>query len=34
MITYQEVLEIHEVLIEAFGGASGVRDEGLLQSAT
>jgi len=33
MITYQEVLEIHEVLIEAFGGASGVRDEGLLQSA-
>ena len=33
MITYQEVLEIHEVLIEAFGGASGVREEGLLQSA-
>jgi death-on-curing protein len=33
VITYEEVLEIHQALIEAFGGASGVRDEGLLQSA-
>jgi len=33
MITYQEALEIHQVLLEAFGGAAGVRDEGLLQSA-
>ncbi|RYY21477.1 MAG: type II toxin-antitoxin system death-on-curing family toxin [Cytophagaceae bacterium] len=33
MITYQEALEIHQTLLEAFGGASGVREEGLLQSA-
>lgn len=33
MITYQEVLEIHQVLVESFGGAAGVREEGLLQSA-
>lgn len=33
MITYQEALEIHQALLDAFGGAAGVRDEGLLQSA-
>lgn len=33
MIAYQEVLEIHEALLAAFGGAAGVREEGLLQSA-
>jgi death-on-curing protein len=33
MITYQETLEIHQALLDAFGGASGVREEGLLKSA-
>lgn len=32
-ITIDEALRIHEVLIEVFGGASGVRDMGLLESA-
>lgn len=32
-ITLDEALRIHEVLIEAFGGAHGVRDMGLLESA-
>lgn len=31
--TLDEVLIIHERLIEAFGGAAGVRDLGLLESA-
>lgn len=26
MIDYQEVLEIHQVLIQEFGGTQGVRD--------
>jgi death-on-curing protein len=29
----REVLEIHEQLIEAFGGVHGLRDEGALESA-
>lgn len=33
MININEVLEIHQVLIEQFGGAQGVRDSGLLKSA-
>jgi death-on-curing protein len=33
MIDYQEVLEIHQTLLDAFGGAAGVREVGLLQSA-
>jgi death-on-curing protein len=33
MIYLQEVLEIHQVLIQQFGGSQGVRDEGLLKSA-
>lgn len=33
MIDYQEVLEIHQVLIGAFGGSQGVRDENGLKSA-
>lgn len=33
MITYQETLEIHQALLDAFGGASGVREESLLKSA-
>ena len=32
-ITLDEALRIHRVLIEAFGGADGVRDMGLLESA-
>lgn len=33
MIRIEEVLFYHSRLIEAFGGADGVRDEGLLDSA-
>jgi len=29
----EEVIEIHSRMIELFGGESGIRDEGLLQSA-
>lgn len=32
-LTLDEVLAIHERLIEVFGGAEGVRDLGLLESA-
>ena len=32
-LTLDEVLEIHTVLIERFGGPPGVRDLGLLESA-
>lgn len=31
--TLAEVLELHKILIERFGGSSGVRDLGLLESA-
>jgi len=33
MIDYQEVLEIHQVLMREFGGSQGVRDENGLKSA-
>lgn len=33
MIDYQEVLEIHQVLIREFSGSQGVRDENGLKSA-
>lgn len=33
MITVEEVLPIHHILIENFGGAHGVRDLTLLESA-
>ena len=33
MIKLQEVLEIHKVLIQKFGGSQGLRDEGALISA-
>ncbi|MEP4533487.1 MAG: type II toxin-antitoxin system death-on-curing family toxin [Cyclobacteriaceae bacterium] len=33
MISEKEVLEIHNILIERFGGANGVRDKELLDSA-
>lgn len=32
-VTLDEALRIHELLIEAFGGAAGVRDMGLIESA-
>jgi death on curing protein len=32
-LTVPVVMEIHGAVLEAFGGAAGVRDEGLLQSA-
>ena len=32
-LSVDEVLAIHERLLETFGGASGVRDYGLLESA-
>lgn len=31
--TLDEVLDLHALLIERFGGAQGVRDKGLLESA-
>ena len=33
MISKKEVLEIHSILIEKFGGSNGIRDHGLLESA-
>ncbi len=32
-LSLDEVIEIHKVLIQRFGGPHGVRDEGLLESA-
>jgi len=32
-LTLDEVLEMHSILIKRFGGAAGVRDLGLLESA-
>ena len=32
-LTVDEVLAIHDRLLEAFGGAAGIRDAGLLESA-
>lgn len=32
-LTVDEVLEIHRILLQRFGGPSGVRDMGLLESA-
>ncbi len=31
--TFSEVLELHRILIERFGGSPGLRDPGLLESA-
>jgi death on curing protein len=33
MIDLSEVLDIHQILINEFGGSPGIRDEGLLKSA-
>lgn len=30
-LTKQQVLQLHQQLLEAFGGAVGLRDEGLLE---
>lgn len=32
-ITFQEALEIHDILIDAYGGKAGLRDRNLLLSA-
>ena len=32
-LTLDEVLRIHDILIDAFGGAKGVRDHGLIEAA-
>lgn len=33
LLTKRQVLLLHDQLLEAFGGAPGIRDEGLLESA-
>lgn len=33
MIDVNEVEKIHDILIESFGGAKGIRDRGILESA-
>ncbi len=33
MISIEEAIQIHEILIQQFGGARGIRDRALLQSA-
>ncbi|HRW99814.1 MAG TPA: type II toxin-antitoxin system death-on-curing family toxin [Cyclobacteriaceae bacterium] len=33
MISLTEAERIHEILIDSFGGASGIRDRGILESA-
>jgi len=33
MIPVEQVVEIHEILIDRFGGLHGVRDRGLLGTA-
>ena len=32
MIAIEDVVKIHEILIERFGGSSGIKDIGLLNS--
>lgn len=32
-LTIEDVLQIHEAQIEAYGGIAGIRDQGLLESA-
>lgn len=33
MINLKQALSIHQILIEKFGGAKGVKDQGALESA-
>ena len=32
-LSKEQVLKLHNALLEAFGGTAGVRDDGLLESA-
>lgn len=32
-LSYEQVLRLHDALIEEFGGTAGIRDQGLLDSA-
>jgi len=32
-LTLEDVLELHEMQLESYGGATGIRDRGLLESA-
>ena len=32
-LTYEQVIELHDVLIQKFGGIAGIRERGLLESA-
>jgi death-on-curing protein len=32
-LTYEQVIELHDQLIQKFGGIGGIRDVGLLESA-
>ncbi len=32
-LSLEDVLELHEMQLESYGGATGVRDSGLLESA-
>lgn len=33
ILSVNQIIRLHEALIEAFGGTDGLRDEGMLQSA-
>jgi death-on-curing protein len=33
MISYKEVVDIHQIVIDEFGGANGIRDKEILSSA-
>ena len=33
MITKEDILKLHTISIERYGGSDGIRDEGLLESA-
>ena len=32
-LSYEQVLRLHDALIEEFGGTAGIRDQGLMDSA-
>jgi len=32
-ISFEQVIELHDVMIDEFGGLSGIREKGLLESA-
>lgn len=33
MIQIEEVVRVHDILVEKFGGTKGIRDRGILESA-